>query len=342
MRSHITTHGVGLTGALLFLMLNLPLPWLFGPLSGCLFAALLGARLKTVKVLSDGMRTILGVAAGSAVSWGFITALPGLWSTLILIPMTVVIIGFVGVWYFQNLCGYDYPTAYYASMPGGLQDMLAFGEEAGGNVRAMSLIHATRVLVIIVLLPIILTLIWDANLDRPPGQAIAAFDPMQLFILGICAIVGWKIAAALGMFGATILGPLLFAAGASLVGVLESRPPAEAIWVSQYFIALGIGVKYVGITRQEIRHDIVAGFGFSLILLTLTIVVVGGVILLKLAPPMDALLSLAPGGQAELVVLALIVGADVGFVVAHHLFRIFIIILGAPVLARFMTTKPLD
>jgi uncharacterized membrane protein AbrB (regulator of aidB expression) len=46
-----------------------------------------------------------------------------------------------------------------------------------------------------------------------------------------------------------------------------------------------------------------------------------------------------PGGQAELVVMALIVGADMGFVVAHHLFRIFIVILGAPILSQIMLAK---
>ena len=46
-----------------------------------------------------------------------------------------------------------------------------------------------------------------------------------------------------------------------------------------------------------------------------------------------------PGGQAELVVMALIVGADMGFVVAHHLFRIFIVILGALILAKTMRAK---
>jgi uncharacterized membrane protein AbrB (regulator of aidB expression) len=49
---------------------------------------------------------------------------------------------------------------------------------------------------------------------------------------------------------------------------------------------------------------------------------------------MEALLALAPGGQAELTVLALIVGADVAFVVAHHVLRIFVVILGAPIAAR--------
>lgn len=341
MARHIATHCIGLAGAVIFLWLHLPLPWLFGPLSGCLIAALSGARLSTVKLLSDSMRTILGVAAGSTVTIGFVMAIPSLWDTLIFIPMMVVAIGVLGVWYFQKLCGYDFPTAYYASMPGGLQDMLVFGEEAGGNIRAMSLIHATRVLVIVVLLPILLTSLWQVELDRPPGSPARDFEIDQLATLGVCAIAGWKIAAHFGMFGATILGPLLLTAAASITGILQTRPPAEAIWAAQYFIALGIGVKYVGITAEEIRNDVAAGLGFCVLLLLLTLGVVGFVVQFDLAPAVEAVLSLAPGGQAELVVMALIVGADMGFVVAHHLFRIFIIILGAPILARFMRAKPL-
>ena len=168
MGKHLATHGIGLIGALIFIWLDFPLPWLFGPLCSCLIAAVFGAKLTTVKIINDGMRTILGVAAGATVTIGFVMGLPGLWDTLIFIPIIVFASGVVGVWYFKNLCGYDFPTAYYASMPGGLQDMLVFGEEAGGNVRAMSLIHATRVLVIVVLLPILLTSMWQVTLDQAP------------------------------------------------------------------------------------------------------------------------------------------------------------------------------
>lgn len=320
--------------------LKLPLPWLFGPLASCLIAALFGAQLYSVKILSDSMRTILGVAAGSTVTVSFIAAIPSLWSTLILIPIMVILIGFMGVWYFQKICGYDFPTAYYASMPGGLQDMLAFGEEAGGNIRAMSLIHATRVLVIVVLLPILLISIWQVELDRPPGRLLRYIEINQLIILGICAFAGWKIAISIGMFGATILGPLILTSAASMTGILNSRPPAEAIWAAQYFISLGIGVKYVGITIDEMRRDIIAGLGFCILLLLLTLAVLGLVVKFELAPAVEAILSLAPGGQAELVVMALIAGADMGFVVSHHLLRIFIVILGAPILARIMRAKP--
>ncbi|MGP1357171.1 AbrB family transcriptional regulator, partial [Roseicyclus sp.] len=39
-------------------------------------------------------------------------------------------------------------------------------------------------------------------------------------------------------------------------------------------------------------------------------------------------------GQAEMAVLAIIVGADLGYVVVHHITRVFLIITGAPILAR--------
>ena len=55
---------------------------------------------------------------------------------------------------------------------------------------------------------------------------------------------------------------------------------------------------------------------------------------------MDTVLAFAPGGQAELTVLALIVGADMAFVVAHHVLRIFVVILGAPLVARLTGNSP--
>lgn len=63
---------------------------------------------------------------------------------------------------------------------------------------------------------------------------------------------------------------------------------------------------------------------------------------MNIAPPLETLLAFAPGGQAEMTVLALIVGADMAFVIAHHVLRIFVVILGAPFAARVFRTKPTD
>jgi membrane AbrB-like protein len=284
------------------------------------------------------MRTVLGVAVGATFTTTLIVSMAGMWPTLLLIPVMTGCIGLLGVPYFQRVWKFDFATSYYATMPGGLQDMLAFGEEAGANVRSLSLIHATRVLVIVVAVPILLHSIWGADLSNPPGAPASTIAPSQMLIMVFCALAGWRIAKMVGMFGASILGPLILAAIAALLGILQHRPPAEAIWMAQFFIGMGVGVKYVGITMAEVRRDMVAGVGFCGILIVLTLVFVEVIYNLGLAPGMEVLLAFAPGGQAELTVLALIVGADMAFVIAHHVLRIFIVILGAPLFARLFKT----
>lgn len=321
-------------GVAAFLYFNLPLPWLLGPITACLIAALVGIDLKGIKIVNEAMRTILGVAVGSTFTPVILISMMAMWPTLALVPVMTLLIGVIGVPYFRRVWGYDFPTAYYAAMPGGLQDMLIFGQEAGANTRSLSLIHATRVMVIVVALPFILQGVWGADLSNPPGAPATSIAPAQLLIMCACALIGWQGAKAIGMFGASILGPLVVAAIAALSGLLEHRPPVEAIWAAQFFIGLGVGGQYAGVTLHEVRRDLVAGLGLCVILFILTVIFVEIVYGFSLAPGMEALLAFAPGGQAELTVLALIVGADVAFVIAHHVLRMVLVILGAPVFER--------
>ncbi|WP_439522443.1 AbrB family transcriptional regulator [Marivita sp.] len=341
MKSILSTFAVAGAGVALFHLLHLPLPWLLGPISACLIAALLGMPMQGIKPLNDAMRTILGVAVGATLTPAVLSTFPGMWPTLLLVPVMVACIGLIGVPYFQRICGYDFPTAYYATMPGGLQDMIVFGEEAGANVRALSLIHATRVMVIVAALPFLLIGIWDADLSNPPGAPATSIPLIELGLMALCAIVGWRVAERVGLFGASILGPMIVTAALTLAGGLHFRPPAEAIWAAQFFIGIAIGTKYTGITFAEVRKDLTAGLGFCLILIVLTMIFVEGIYSLGVAPGLETLLAFAPGGQAELTVLALIAGADIAFVVAHHVLRIVIVIMGAP-LAAHLFRKSFD
>ncbi len=342
MMARVTSLAVASAGVWAFKLLHLPLPWLLGPIFACLIAALCGVRMRGVKLVNDAMRTILGVAVGATFTTTLLFSMGEIWPTLLMIPVMTGCIGLLGMLYFQRIWGFDFATSYYSAMPGGLQDMLVFGEEAGGNVRTLSLIHATRIMVIVVTLPFLLTWVWDADLSNPPGAPAASIAPDQLALMVVCGIAGWQLAKRAGMFGATILGPLIVAAVMALAGILEHRPPAEAIWAAQFFIGMSVGSKYAGVTMAEVRKDVTAGLGFCVILLILTVAFAETIHLAGLAPPMETILAFAPGGQAELTVLALIVGADMAFVVAHHVLRIFVVILGAPLFARLFNVSRTD
>lgn len=111
---------------------------------------------------------------------------------------------------------------------------------------------------------------------------------------------------------------------------------------AQLFIGLGIGVGYVGVTLHEIRKDVLAGVAFVGILAVLAFAVTEIVVQLGFASPVEGFLSFAPGGQAEMTVLAIVAGADLGFIVVHHLTRIVLVILGAPVFAAFVKVRGPD
>ncbi len=330
----VTTLGIAAAGASAFWALGLPLPFLFGPMAACLAAALAGAKLKGTGQVGVAARTIVGVAVGASITPAVLGQIPQMAASMALVPVYVIVIGALGVPFFRRICKYDTVTAYYAAMPGGLQDMIIFGQEAGANVRTLSLIHATRVLVIVTLAPFLLTQLFEVTLSNPIGAPAASLPPAELAIMAVAALVGWKGGERIGLFGASILGPMIVSAALSLLGVIEHRPPAEAIVAAQYFIGLGIGVYYVGVTVAELRRDVLAGLAFVLVLAGLAAIFMEIVVVLGLAPGVEGFLAFAPGGQAEMTVLALVVGADLGYVIVHHLTRVLIVITGAPIVAR--------
>ncbi len=327
---------IALAGAGVFHAVDAPLPFLLGPMFACLIAALLRAPMRGAGQVGVLFRTILGVAVGAAITPELAHRLPEMAYSVALVPVFIAVIGLAGYPYFRRLCRFDHPTAYYAAMPGGLQDMLVFGQEAGANVRALSLVHATRVLVIVTLIPFLLRLVWGLPLDHPTGEPALETPIPDALIMAACAVIGWKGGERLGLFGASIIGPLILAAIASMSGLITHRPPAEAILAAQYFIGLGVGVQYVGVTVAEIRRVVLAALGYCVILAGLSVVFAVGVAALGLAPEVEALLAFAPGGQAEMVVLAIVAGVDMAYVVTHHLVRLIVVILGAPLAARVL------
>lgn len=330
------TFGCGALGAAVFWALGLPLPLLLGPLFACLIAGLGGARLGSIGLIGTVMRTVLGVAVGASITPAMVGRLPDMLASAALVPVFILMIGVVGYPFFRRVCGFDGPTAFYCAMPGGFQDMVVFGEEAGADVRALSLVHATRILVIVTILPFMIHQIYGRTLDGPLGLAIGDIPGRELALMVVAAIGGWKIAERMQIFGASIIGPMVFAAILSLTGLIEHRPPAIAIMAAQFFIGSSVGAKYAGVTLRELKIDVAAGAAFCVIIALLSLLFAEIAITLGLAPDVEALLSFAPGGQGEMAVLAIIVGADLPFVITHHVLRLVTVILGAPVLARWL------
>ncbi len=302
----------------------------------CLVAALAHAPLEGFGVVSVAARTILGVAVGASITPDVFAELPKMAASIMLIPVFIILIALVGVPFFRKVWGFDGKTAFYAAMPGGLQDMIIFGSEAGADPRTLSLIHGTRVLIIVTLAPLFLTVFYDAELTNPIGQPASELPIQELLLMVLAALIGWKGGERIGLFGASILGPMILTAALSLGDLIHTRPPREAVLAAQFFLGCAIGVKFIGVTWGELRRVVAAGIAYVIVLAVLAAGFTAVVTALGLGRPVEAFLAFAPGGQAEMTVLAIVSGADLGFVITHHLTRIVLVIIGAPIVASLI------
>lgn len=332
----MTTLALAISGVVLFKLLGLPLPFMLGPMFLCLAGALMGARMQSLGVVEAVFRTILGVAAGASITPNLVQQVPAMALSLAMLPIFVIAVAAASFPLMHRVFGFDRVTSYYSAMPGGLQDLMVFGEEAGANLRALALVHATRVLLIVSIMPFILVTFWDVDLALRPGASTTDMPIGQLLLFVACGIGGWQIAKRLGMFGASIIGPMILTAVLSMSGIVQQRPPAEMIWAAQFFIGLTVGAKYTGVTWAELRHVVLAGVVNGVVLSAVSLAFIGLVLALGLGASLNVMLAYLPGGQGEMVVLALIAGADLTYVVLHHVLRIFLVVTCAPILFKFL------
>ncbi|MGE3064493.1 MAG: AbrB family transcriptional regulator [Hyphomicrobiaceae bacterium] len=327
---------IGIAGAATFLHFALPLPWFLGSLSFCLFASIFNAPIRRPMFISVPVRAILGVAVGTAFTPALFGRMGSMVSSLLILIPFMAGIMLAGMFYFSRVARFDRPTAFFCGVPGGLADMVTMAEDAGANVRAVTLIQATRILMLVFFLPLWLQATSGYHVGglSPRGVHLSQFTVRDAVVLVVLAAVGWQLAKRIGLAGAPLVGPMLLSGIAHAAGLTEAKMPIELLIVAQVSLGIMLGAQFRGLTAREFASTVLWGVGFSAVLIALTAVMALFVSRITGFDSATVLLAYAPGGQAELNLLAFILGLDVAFTAMHHLVRLAIAIFGAQLVFR--------
>jgi membrane AbrB-like protein len=332
---------LGTAGGAVFSWLSLPLPWMLGAMTAVTVAAIAGVDVAMPHWLRSSCITILGVMLGASFT-PTVVARMGEWSvTLLALLVWATVNGGAGWWYFRRYARFDKVTAYFAASPGGLNEMTLVGGQMGGDERTISLVHATRVFITVFTIPIWFRL-HDGLQSTATGRAFVGLFSVDLAdyaVLGACAVVGAFGAARLGLPAAAVLGPMLLSAAVHLAGVTDSSPPTLIVFAAQVVIGTTLGCRFVGfplgLAGRTIGHGAVVGFlmiaitvGFSVALAWIT----------KLPLP-AILLGFAPGGLAEMSLVAIALAVDAAFVATHHIVRIILVVTCAPLVFSWLGVR---
>lgn len=327
---------IGVISGVAGFLIGMPLPWMLGPMIGVTIAAMAGAPLKGPMGLRKIVIPIIGVMLGSSVSPETLGLLDQWAMTMATLPVVLAIMGGLSYFTYRVLGRLDPITSFYAAMPGGLNEMLIMGEEAGGDGKTIALAHAARILTVIFLIALVLGVFFGISSrdSGPAWQGLLSITWRDYAILGLCALAGTAFGRLLRLPAAQVFGPMMLAGITHIAGWITVAPPTLFIITAQIVMGTVIGSRFVGATLKEVGKDI----GLSLIASILMLV--SGALLAVLIsrvvgmPIAQIFLAFAPGGLTEMSLLTLAINQDVAFVSVAHLVRIALVIAIAPVVFR--------
>ena len=322
---------VGGIGGALFFVADLPLAWMLGSMCFSTVAALRGVNLAVNGTLRKIMTAILGVMLGCGFSTDTWSAMSRWSGGLLLLFISVALSMWLVYLFYRRIGRFDPVTAYFSAAPGGLNIMYEVGEAKGGHGPTIALIHASRILILVMTVPLIFR--YGVGFEGD-ALTVSLFGSAQDLVGD-----GWLLLAALIGYGGGylcrlpayhLMGPLLVTAVFQMAGITDVSPPMILVYAAQLVIGTAIGARFLGTRFRDVRH--VIGLSFASTTLMVLIAAVFAYFFAEMIGVSAAgiILALSPGGLAEMSLVALALGIDVAFVSTMHVIRISLIIALVP------------
>jgi membrane AbrB-like protein len=337
----LATFLIAAAGGLIFQLLRIPLPWMLGPLTvTILYHTASGGRARWPVQLRNLGLIVIGYSMGRTVTpettGEILTNLPAMFGVTLLTMSFCVCLGYAA----HRRTGISFASGMLGFIPGGLAQMVLLTEEIeDADITVVTFLQMIRVLTVVFSVPFIAEGIGPMTGGASPivaagPQALAAAIPAIL-----AAPVGAVLATLLKLPIPCLLGPIFATTAAVLTGVPAPPVPPPLMGLALIFFGTYFGLIINLESMKKLGKVFPYAIGGSAALLAFTYLIAHGLTLLTPATLLTGFLATAPGGLSEVGVVALSLHADVAFIMAYQLFRLFSILLLVPPLLKWWFKK---
>jgi uncharacterized protein len=321
-------------------LVGLPSPQLFAGLIGGVVAALVFRwRMALPRLAWSGAQAVTGVALGAYVERSTVAAIGDHIVPVLLVSVATLALTVVAGIVLARFSDLDRPTAAFGMIAGGAAGIVAIADELDADNRLVAILQYLRVLIIVVLTPLVADTIFPGDHGFHAGAASQPAGSLgdAVLLLAVAIGGGLVIGRLVRLPAYALLGPMLVASGLTLAGAPFAVPlPSWIQYVAFAAIGLQVGLRFTPDTMRAAGRTLVPG------LIAIAGMLVGCALLaLALAPladvsTLDAYLATTPGGLYAVLATAVGSGANTTFVLAVQVLRLFVMLLAAPVLAKWL------
>ena len=325
--------GLGLTGV--------PGGYLSGAILAVSAAALAGRPMLVPVPLMRTIFVLLGISLGSVMTPEMLHGMAKYPLSIAVLLVGMSCIGLACAAYLRIVHGWDRVSAYLASAPGGMSQVLAIAAEVGGDLRAIAIVQSMRVVIIAVGLPSGLALIGLAShVSRPAGSPMTWASLDEFGILAAAAIVGAVVFHRLRFPGGLLFGAMFASGALHGTDLVHFVLPWWATNTAAIALGAVIGARFAHMPLRLFVNFIGAAFGSFAVAVTIAALFATMVIRLMMLPVPEVMMAFAPGSVDAMMLLALSLHLDPVYVGAHHVMRIFFVALATPFMVRREKGKP--
>jgi membrane AbrB-like protein len=319
------TFVVAVVGAVLARLGHLPLPWLLGALFATAFAGLLGAPIRPIRYGRTVGQVVIGSAIGVQFKVSVILALVSLLHVMVIVAVLSILVGACGALLLKRMTRMDKTTAFFATVPGGVAEMVNIAPRYGAELEPIMLAQTLRVGLIVAVAPFLVTLFAHGPTSYVAPAVIMGW-PIALALLAAAALGG----AAFASFtfpNAWFMGAIAVGIVFGMLGLAEGRMPDLILIPAQILIGASLGVQF---RREFLTRLVILMVASSVVVLfaatSMALIAAGFAYAIGIPIP-TLVLAFAPAGMAEMVLTAKLLGLDGTVVAGFQLVRIIIILL---------------
>jgi uncharacterized protein len=311
-------------GGALARLIGIPLPWLLGPLFATAFVALVGVPIAPIRYGRTVGQVVIGGAIGVQFTKAILLNLVSLLPVMVAVALLSMVVGAFGALMLKRLGRLDTTTAFFATVPGGVAEMMNLAPRYGAQLEPIMVAQTLRVGLVVAVAPFLVIQFSHADMAAvPPGPVMEL--PIATLLLAAC-VIGGALFAYSTFPNAWFLGSIAVGILFATLGLAEGRMPGLVLIPAQVLIGASLGVQFRREFLTRLLRLLLAS-SVVVVYLAVTMALLGAGIALALHMPIPTLvLAMAPAGMAEMVLTAKLLGLDGTVVAGFQLVRIIIIL----------------
>jgi uncharacterized protein len=312
-------------GAMVARLGGLPLPWLLGSLFATALVGLLGAPIRPIRYGRTVGQVVIGSAIGVQFNKTVILTLLSLLHVMVVVAVVAIVVGACGALLLMRLGHLDKTTAFFATVPGGVAEMVNIAPRYNAELEPIMLAQTLRVGLIVAVAPFLV--IQFSHAGGPSlVPALTMGWPIALVLL-VAGALGGAAFASFTFPNAWFMGAIAVGVVFGFMGLAEGRAPDLVLIPAQILIGASLGVQFrreflTRLTRIMLASSVVVLFSATIMAL-----IAAGVAFVLALPVPNMVLAFAPAGMAEMVLTAKLLGLNAPVVAGFQLVRIIIILV---------------